>query len=53
MTRFMDSMSLDMFDGVQEYLSSAPTLSVLAEFKCITCENQQKTVIEGIGNFFD
>ena len=52
LTKFMDSMSLDMFEGVQEYLASAPTLSLTAEFKCKTCENQQQTVIEGIGNFF-
>ena len=51
--KFMDSMSLDMFEGVQEYLASVPSLSVTAEFKCKTCENQQATVIEGIGNFFD
>ena len=51
--KFMDSMSLEMFDGVQEYLASAPSLSLVAEFKCKNCENQQKTVIEGIGNFFD
>ena len=50
--KFMDSMSLDMFEGVQEYLASAPTLSLTAEFKCKTCDNQQKTVVEGIGNFF-
>ena len=50
--RFMDSMSLDMFEGVQDYLASAPTLSLTAEFKCKTCENQQSTLIEGIGNFF-
>jgi hypothetical protein len=52
LTQFMDSMSLDMFEGVQEYLASAPTLSLTAEFKCKTCENQQSTLIEGIGNFF-
>ena len=52
MTRFMDSMSLDMLEGVQEYLSSAPSLSVTAEFKCNNCEDQQKTDLEGIGNFF-
>ena len=52
LTKFMDSMSLDMLEGVQEYLASAPTLSLTAEFKCKTCENQQQTVIEGIGNFF-
>jgi hypothetical protein len=51
--RFMDSMSLEMLDSVQNYLASAPTLSVTAEFKCKTCDNEQKTVLEGIGNFFD
>ena len=50
--KFINSMSVDMFEGVQDYLASAPTLSVLAEFKCVTCDNQQKTELEGIGNFF-
>ncbi len=53
LSKFMDSMSLEMLDGVQDYLGSAPTLSVTAEFKCKTCDNEQKTVLEGIGNFFD
>ena len=51
--KFMDSMSLEMLEGVQDYLASAPTLSVSAEFKCKTCDNEQKTALEGIGNFFD
>ena len=51
--KFMDSMNLEMLEGVQDYLSSAPTLSVLAEFKCKICDHQQETVLEGIGNFFD
>ena len=50
--KFINSMSVDMFEGVQDYLASAPTLSLLAEFKCKTCDNQQKTELEGIGNFF-
>ena len=50
--KFINSMSVDMFEGVQDYLASAPTLSLLAEFKCVTCDNQQKTELEGIGNFF-
>ena len=53
LTKFMDSMSLEMLEGVQDYLASAPTLSVSAEFKCKTCDNEQKTTLEGIGNFFD
>ena len=50
--KFMDSMSLEMLEGVQDYLASAPSLSVSAEFKCKTCDNEQKTVLAGIGNFF-
>jgi hypothetical protein len=50
--KFINSMSVDMFEGVQDYLASAPTLSLLAEFKCKTCDNEQKTELEGIGNFF-
>jgi hypothetical protein len=50
--RFIDSMSVDMLEGVQNYLGSAPTLSIVTEFKCSSCDKQQRTVLEGIANFF-
>ena len=53
LTKFMDSMSLEMFDGVQKYLGSAPVLSIVTEYKCKTCESQETVKLEGIGNFFD
>ena len=52
LTKFIDSMSLDMMEGVQDYLASAPSLSITTEFNCSNCSNQQTTVLEGIGNFF-
>ena len=52
LTKFIDSMSLNMMEGVQDYLASAPSLSITTEFNCSNCSNQQTTVLEGIGNFF-
>ena len=50
--KFMDSMSLEMLENVQTYLASAPSLSIEPEFKCKICDHEQKTKLEGIGNFF-
>ena len=50
---FIASMNMDMFESVQDYLASAPILSIAFEFKCSNCENQEKGVLEGIGSFFD
>jgi hypothetical protein len=50
--KFMDSMSLEMLEGVQEYLGSAPTLQIETGYKCTGCEKQEEVKLEGIGNFF-
>ena len=52
LSKFIDSMSMDMLEGVQNYLSSAPSLQISTEFKCKSCDKTQTTVLEGIGNFF-
>ena len=49
---FIDSMSLEMLEGVQDYLSSAPTLQIETGYKCKGCEKQEEVKLEGIGNFF-
>jgi len=52
LSKFIDSMSLDMLEGVQEYLSSAPSLSINTEINCKECGKEEKLLLEGIGNFF-
>jgi hypothetical protein len=43
---------MDMLEGVQDYLSSAPSLLITTELNCKECDKQEKIVLEGIGNFF-
>ncbi|SVB50272.1 uncharacterized protein METZ01_LOCUS203126 [marine metagenome] len=49
---FIDSMSIEMLEGVQEYLGSAPILQIETGYKCKGCEKQEEVKLEGIGNFF-
>jgi hypothetical protein len=53
LSSFIDSMSMDMLEGVQDYLSSAPSLLINTELNCKECGKEEKIVLEGIGNFFD
>jgi len=52
LSKFIDSMSIDMLEGVQDYLGSAPSLLINTELNCKECGKEEKIVLEGIGNFF-
>ena len=49
---FYDSMSLIMFDDVQQFFNSAPTLVIEAVFNCDKCKKHNKIELAGVGNFF-
>ena len=49
---FFDSMSLIMFDDVQQVFSSAPVLSMDVDFNCTDCEFHNKMEMMGVANFF-
>ena len=53
LTSFLDSMSLTMFNDVQEFFNSAPKLSIDVNFECKECETKNHKELEGVGNFFD
>ena len=53
LTTFMDSMSITMFNDVQEYFNSAPNLLINTNFECVECKSKEKIVLSGVGNFFD
>ncbi len=50
---FLDSMSITMFQEVQDYFSTAPTIELNVNYKCISCANEQKENVVGIANFFN
>ena len=53
LSSFMDSMSINMFNDVQEYFNSAPTLLINTNFECVECKSKQNIVLSGVGTFFD
>ena len=49
---FLDSMSITMFEGVQDFFSTAPTIELPVEYTCTSCTSEQKENVAGIGSFF-
>ena len=49
---FFDSMSLIMFDDVQQFFGSQPTLTLDVDFNCLDCSVHNKIEMTGVGNFF-
>jgi hypothetical protein len=49
---FFDSMSLIMFDDVQQFFNSQPTLTLDVVFECSDCGVHNKKEMTGVGNFF-
>ena len=49
---FFDSMSLIMFDDVQQFFNSQPVLSLGIDFNCSNCKVNNKKDLTGVGNFF-
>jgi hypothetical protein len=50
---FLDSMSLSMFEEVQTYFATAPTIELPIKYKCTNCESEQRENVVGIANFFN
>jgi len=52
LNEFLDSMSMDMFENVQLYFNSAPTLHIKHNFKCTSCGHENHVDLQGVQNFF-
>ena len=52
LTEFLDSMSMEMFEKVQKYFNSAPTLHIKHNFKCEHCGETNHVDLQGVQNFF-
>ena len=50
---FFDSMSLVMFENVQNYFNTATTLVLDAGYDCTDCSNHNNVELIGIANFFE
>ena len=50
---FLDNMSMDMFESVQEFFSSAPNLVINHSYSCEECNTNNTFKLQGIANFFE
>jgi len=50
--QFLEGMTIDMLTDMMEYIKHQPKLVVPAEFECQHCNHSNKTLIEGLDNFF-
>ena len=49
---FLDNMSMDMFEKIQEFFSSAPSLVINHSYNCQECNTNNTLKLKGIANFF-
>tara|TARA_Y100000590_G_C15542614_1_gene947586 strand:- start:309 stop:1007 length:699 start_codon:yes stop_codon:yes gene_type:complete len=50
---FIETMSIQMLEKVQKYLTNVPKLILSHNFICESCEKDNNYELEGIANFFD
>ena len=49
---FLEGMSIQMLDQVQEFMSSVPRLVIKHQYQCEACEKTSEIELEGIASFF-
>lgn len=49
---FIESMSRSQFELIQKFVEKMPTLSHDIEFKCTSCDKDNKVLLEGMQSFF-
>jgi hypothetical protein len=50
--RFIESLSTEQFDKVQNFIRSMPNLRHELKFKCVNCGTQNTRLLEGLEDFF-
>ena len=50
--RFIESLSTEQFDKVQNFIRSMPNLRHELKFKCVNCGEQNTRLLEGLEDFF-
>jgi hypothetical protein len=49
---FINSLTTDQFNKINEFISNAPTLAYDLKYKCESCSAENKQTLEGIQDFF-
>jgi hypothetical protein len=52
LTEFVDSLTREQFEKVQEFFDTIPKMKKILDFKCSKCGYQEEVVLEGIQSFF-
>ena len=52
MTEFVESLTLEQVDKLNEFFENIPTLSQELEYKCNSCGKEQSTTLKGLQSFF-
>lgn len=52
LTAFIENLTTQQFNKIQEFFSTMPKLQQKIEFTCPVCSSKQEKVVEGIQNFF-
>lgn len=50
--KFLEGMSIQMLDQVQEFMNSIPKLIIRHQYQCEACESNSEIELEGIASFF-
>jgi hypothetical protein len=49
---FLDSLTRDQFQKIQDFFDTIPKMKKTLDFKCNKCGYQEEVVLEGVQNFF-
>lgn len=52
LTEFVESLSTKQFSEMQKFIESIPVATLDINFKCLSCETDNKIEVKGLGNFF-
>jgi hypothetical protein len=52
LTEFIDNLTREQFEKVQEFFDTIPKMKKSLDFKCSKCGYQEEVVLEGIQSFF-
>jgi hypothetical protein len=51
-TEFIESLTSEQFKKISSFLSDMPTMKKILEFDCVSCNEHNKVVLEGMSDFF-
>ena len=50
--KFIDSLTLEQYNAMNDWISRAPALSHIAKYTCDNCGHKNEILLRGLDNFF-